>query len=52
MSPDGTVLVEGVDLATLGTGGRARMRRTSIGYVFQDFDLIPAGHPRPRKSQA
>ncbi len=39
---DGTVAVEGVDLATQGSKGRARMRRTSIGYVFQDFNLIPA----------
>ena len=39
---DGTVSVEGVDLATQGSKGRARMRRTSIGYVFQDFNLIPA----------
>ena len=38
----GVVLVEGTDLATLGQKGRARMRRTSIGYVFQDFNLIPA----------
>ena len=38
----GTVSVEGTDLATLGLKGRARMRRTSIGYVFQDFNLIPA----------
>ncbi|MCW2793900.1 MAG: transporter ATP-binding protein [Nocardioides sp.] len=38
----GSVSVEGVDLATLGNKGRARMRRTSIGYVFQDFNLIPA----------
>jgi len=38
----GTVTVDGVDLAGLGTTGRARMRRTSIGYVFQDFNLIPA----------
>jgi putative ABC transport system ATP-binding protein len=38
----GTVSVEGIDLATLGQKGRARMRRTSIGYVFQDFNLIPA----------
>ncbi|WP_243060561.1 ABC transporter ATP-binding protein [Nocardioides sp. SR21] len=38
----GTVSVEGVDLATLGNAGRARMRRTSVGYVFQDFNLIPA----------
>jgi putative ABC transport system ATP-binding protein len=38
----GTVSIEGVDLGTLGQKGRARMRRTSIGYVFQDFNLIPA----------
>jgi putative ABC transport system ATP-binding protein len=38
----GTVSVEGVDLDSLGNKGRARMRRTSIGYVFQDFNLIPA----------
>ncbi len=39
---DGTVLVEGQDLGGLGQAGRARLRRTSIGYVFQDFNLIPA----------
>ena len=38
----GTVSVEGTDFAGLGQKGRARMRRTSIGYVFQDFNLIPA----------
>ncbi len=38
----GTVTVEDADLAALGNAGRARMRRTSIGYVFQDFNLIPA----------
>jgi putative ABC transport system ATP-binding protein len=38
----GTVSVEGTDLEGLGAAGRARMRRTSIGYVFQDFNLIPA----------
>ena len=38
----GTVSVEGADLEGLGAKGRARMRRTSIGYVFQDFNLIPA----------
>ncbi len=38
----GQVLVEGVDLAQLGGKGRARIRRTSVGYVFQDFNLIPA----------
>jgi putative ABC transport system ATP-binding protein len=38
----GGVRVEGSDLVALGTRGRAAMRRTSIGYVFQDFNLIPA----------
>ncbi len=38
----GAVRVEGTDLAALGQKGRAAMRRTSIGYVFQDFNLIPA----------
>ncbi|MXG91254.1 ABC transporter ATP-binding protein [Nocardioides flavescens] len=38
----GVVSVEGVDLAGAGAVGRARMRRTSLGYVFQDFNLIPA----------
>jgi putative ABC transport system ATP-binding protein len=38
----GVVRVEGIDLAGLGQKGRAAMRRTSIGYVFQDFNLIPA----------
>jgi putative ABC transport system ATP-binding protein len=38
----GTVSVEGTVLGELGNAGQARMRRTSIGYVFQDFNLIPA----------
>jgi putative ABC transport system ATP-binding protein len=38
----GSVRVESTDLAVLGQKGRAAMRRTSIGYVFQDFNLIPA----------
>jgi len=38
----GEVLVEGTSLTTLGQAERARLRRTSIGYVFQDFNLIPA----------
>jgi putative ABC transport system ATP-binding protein len=37
----GHVLVEGVDLATVSRSDRARMRRRSIGYVFQDFNLLP-----------
>jgi putative ABC transport system ATP-binding protein len=38
----GTVEVEGTDLGSLRLAERARLRRTSIGYVFQDFNLIPA----------
>jgi putative ABC transport system ATP-binding protein len=38
----GAVWIEGTDLASLDPAGRARMRRTSVGYVFQDFNLIPA----------
>ncbi len=38
----GQVLIEGRDLAPLGQRGRAQLRRTSVGYVFQDFNLIPA----------
>jgi putative ABC transport system ATP-binding protein len=37
----GQVLVDGVDLATISRTERARMRRQSIGYVFQDFNLLP-----------
>ena len=38
----GSVWIEGTDVASLDNAGRARMRRTSVGYVFQDFNLIPA----------
>jgi putative ABC transport system ATP-binding protein len=37
----GQVLVEGVDLARVSRSGQAKMRRRSIGYVFQDFNLLP-----------
>ncbi len=37
----GQVLVNGVDLATVSRSERARLRRRSIGYVFQDFNLLP-----------
>jgi putative ABC transport system ATP-binding protein len=37
----GQVLVDGVDLATVSRSARAQMRRRSIGYVFQDFNLLP-----------
>ena len=38
----GSVEVDGHDLGEAGVSGRAKLRRTSIGYVFQDFNLIPA----------
>jgi putative ABC transport system ATP-binding protein len=37
----GEVLVDGVDLASVSRADRATMRRRSIGYVFQDFNLLP-----------
>lgn len=36
----GTVEVRGRDLSGLSRGGRARIRRHAVGYVFQDFNLI------------
>jgi putative ABC transport system ATP-binding protein len=39
---DGSVAVEGTGLQRLGQADRARLRRSAIGYVFQDFNLIPA----------
>ncbi|MET7278827.1 ABC transporter ATP-binding protein [Kribbella sp. NPDC005582] len=38
----GEVIVDGNDLAGLGPAGVAALRRRRIGYVFQDFNLIPA----------
>jgi putative ABC transport system ATP-binding protein len=38
----GEVLVEGVSLAGLSRAGLAGVRRRSVGYVFQELNLIPA----------
>jgi putative ABC transport system ATP-binding protein len=38
----GTVTLAGSELTALDLRGRARLRRRSVGYVFQDFNLIPA----------
>ena len=38
----GEVIVEGTPLAALDRKQLARLRRRSVGYVFQDFNLIPA----------
>jgi putative ABC transport system ATP-binding protein len=37
----GQVLVDGIDLADVSRSEQAKMRRRSIGYVFQDFNLLP-----------
>jgi putative ABC transport system ATP-binding protein len=37
----GEVLVCGTDLATLPRNRKARLRRRVIGYVFQEFNLLP-----------
>ncbi|MET8508263.1 ABC transporter ATP-binding protein [Streptomyces sp. NPDC004787] len=38
----GQVFVEGTDITTAGRKELAALRRRSIGYVFQDYNLIPA----------
>jgi putative ABC transport system ATP-binding protein len=38
----GQVLVDGTDLGELSRAELARVRRTRVGYVFQDYNLIPA----------
>ncbi len=38
----GSVIVEGVDIATLGPDALAALRRRKVGFVFQDFNLIPS----------
>jgi putative ABC transport system ATP-binding protein len=37
----GQVLVDGVDLAGMSRSEQAKLRRRSVGYVFQDFNLLP-----------
>jgi putative ABC transport system ATP-binding protein len=37
----GQVLVAGQDLAAMSRDDKARLRRQSVGYVFQDFNLLP-----------
>jgi putative ABC transport system ATP-binding protein len=36
----GEVLVDGATLATMSRNDKARLRRRTIGYVFQDFNLL------------
>ena len=37
----GAVLISGQDVARMAGGGKSRLRRRAIGYVFQDFNLLP-----------
>jgi putative ABC transport system ATP-binding protein len=37
----GDVLIDGQDVGTMSRRAKARMRRRTIGYVFQDFNLLP-----------
>jgi putative ABC transport system ATP-binding protein len=36
----GNVLIEGIPLSTMARNDKARLRRRTIGYVFQDFNLL------------
>ena len=60
--PDsGSVLIDGVDFATLSDSERTKLRKNKIGFVFQKFNLLPtlsaranieiaadiAGHAKP-----
>src|SRR5262245_54171716 len=38
----GTVLIDGEDTARLSDGGRADLRARRIGFVFQEYNLLPA----------
>jgi len=37
----GSVIVDGVDFATLSDAARTRLRKRKIGFVFQKFNLLP-----------
>jgi len=38
----GVITVDGQNLATMGAKDLARLRRMSVGYVFQQFNLLPS----------
>ncbi len=38
---DGEVLIAGTDVTKMSKAAKAQLRRRTIGYVFQDFNLLP-----------
>ena len=38
---EGTVRVDGQDLGTMSDAGRTRMRKSTVSFVFQKFNLLP-----------
>lgn len=41
-TPDsGTIEFEGLDIASMNPGARRRFRRANVGYLFQDYGLVP-----------
>jgi putative ABC transport system ATP-binding protein len=42
----GSVTIDGVDFATLSDGERTRLRKSTIGFVFQKFNLLPTLNAR------
>jgi putative ABC transport system ATP-binding protein len=42
-TPDeGTIAIDGSDIAAMDDNGRAKLRRGTVGVVFQQFNLIPS----------
>lgn len=41
VASEGEVFLQGTPLSSLGLADLARLRRRAVGYVFQDFNLIP-----------
>ena len=42
----GSVVIDGVDFATLSDAERTRLRKSKIGFVFQKFNLLPTLNAR------
>ncbi|WP_420818862.1 ABC transporter ATP-binding protein [Oceaniglobus ichthyenteri] len=38
----GTIILDGQDVTALNDAGRAALRRTTVGVIFQQFNLIPS----------